>query len=137
MTQRSQTPFCICCWTKRSHQSWLLLVFEVIGVALFAAGFLLTRVELSDVSACPLPHAQGPLNNGSASAYCQKPAFAKAVFIVIDGLRFDSVQLCRAQQCRPGELKALSEFVKVRAKCEGSADMAIKVGREHRRTQLS
>jgi phosphatidylinositol glycan class O len=73
-----------------------------VGLALFARGFLLTRVELPQRSACAdYPHADG-------GAGCWAPApFSKAVLLVVDGLRWDVAAPGGAPRAQAGRTLAL------------------------------
>ena len=79
------------------YQLLVLLGLHTAAIALFARGFLLTRVELQRFSACSdlgnstlaalAPPTNGP---GSSSAGCWgRQHFDKAVIIIIDALRYD------------------------------------------------
>ena len=79
-----------------------LAAAKVAGLCAFASGFLLTRVELRDASACDdFPHAAAD----DADAASPAPGFPgcwsrapvnKAVVLVIDGARFDFAGPARA-----------------------------------------
>jgi predicted AlkP superfamily pyrophosphatase or phosphodiesterase len=57
----------------------LLPALHVLVAIVFLKGFLLTRVELPDASSCP---------DGSCNS---KPAYSKAVVLIVDALRYDVV----------------------------------------------
>jgi phosphatidylinositol glycan class O len=57
----------------------LLTALHVLVALVFLKGFLLTRVELPDVSSC---------TEGSCTS---KPAYSKAVVLIVDALRYDFV----------------------------------------------
>lgn len=59
----------------------LLTLLHVLAALIFSRGFLLTRVELPDVSSCP----------GPACATQQAPLYDRAVILIVDALRFDFV----------------------------------------------
>ena len=62
---------------------WLSAI-HIIGIYLFTRGFLLTRLSLTDYSSCP-----GPLSSNKNCTL--PPTHKRAVFLIIDALRFDFV----------------------------------------------
>eukprot|EP01029_Cantina_marsupialis_P003054 TRINITY_DN1288_c0_g3_i1.p1 TRINITY_DN1288_c0_g3~~TRINITY_DN1288_c0_g3_i1.p1 ORF type:complete len:1037 (+),score=302.64 TRINITY_DN1288_c0_g3_i1:24-3134(+) len=82
-----------------------LIALHIIGVSLFAGGYFLTRFEVSENATC------------SVQGNCKKPAFSKAIVLVIDALRDDftfaqNVEEERAPQF-VNHLPALDEMLKV------------------------
>lgn len=62
--------------------SWKLLVLTILQAAValvFLKGFLLTRVELPDVSHC----------QGAGCSSQQPTAYSKAVVLIVDAVRYD------------------------------------------------
>ncbi|XP_032069468.1 GPI ethanolamine phosphate transferase 3 [Thamnophis elegans] len=69
--------------------AWAALL-PCAALALFAGGFLLMRLELSQRSACHLPPGGPPATAASASPPCWLPGrFPRAALVLIDALRFD------------------------------------------------
>lgn len=72
-------------------QLWLrlciLAALHVLVAVVFLKGFLLTRVELPDISSC------------TAVSCSSRPAYSKAVVLIVDALRYDFV-------CDDGSSKA-------------------------------
>jgi len=87
-----------------------LAALHVLAALIFSRGFLLTRVELPDVSACPGPGclADRQLDSGTAGrggaagttvqtspktapAAAAAAPYSKAVLLIVDALRFDFV----------------------------------------------
>ncbi|KAF2734009.1 hypothetical protein EJ04DRAFT_494192 [Polyplosphaeria fusca] len=69
-----------------------LLILHVLGIYLFATGFLLTRLVLDETSECALPpiDISDVYSPGSAETGCWHPkSFEKAVVILVDALRYD------------------------------------------------
>ena len=66
------------------QSTWILLylsLLHLVGIYLFTRGFLLSRLSLSNFSEC---------SSTSASPLCTlSPTHKRAVFLVIDSLRFD------------------------------------------------
>ena len=98
--------------------TWQLLsvtfLLHLVGIALFASGFLLTKARLPNISKCvgggdqSLDNASGQLT----SPACSLPAFRKLVVIVIDGLRSDFLlPACRSPPCRD-HMPVLSELAR-------------------------
>uniref|UniRef100_A0A8C5RVV7 GPI ethanolamine phosphate transferase 3, catalytic subunit n=1 Tax=Laticauda laticaudata TaxID=8630 RepID=A0A8C5RVV7_LATLA len=85
--------------------AWAALL-PCAALALFAAGFLLMRLELGQRSACHLPPGRAPTSPGGApsSSSCWLPAaarFPRAALVLIDALRFDFAAWPRPDR-RPG-----------------------------------
>ncbi|XP_054842576.1 GPI ethanolamine phosphate transferase 3 [Eublepharis macularius] len=83
-------------WPVLAFVAWAALLFWA-ALGLFARGFLLTRLELPQRSACrpgpppwPGPGPAPPPAAASAPGGCWLPRrFARAVLVLIDALRFD------------------------------------------------
>lgn len=76
---KAQDPFSL---------SLFLATVHVLGIALFARGLLLTRVELGDVSPCADPVGMGMSSGGSDGCW-SRSRFRKVVIIIVDALRLD------------------------------------------------
>jgi len=96
------------------HVSLLLIIYAV-GMLLFARGFLLTRVALSETSTY---NQTGMSTTPSSRSYLGEPRFRRAVLIVIDALRFDFVAdvndtgVCDGDGCTKRHLKILAEIAR-------------------------
>lgn len=67
-------------------------LLHVLGAALFASGFLLTRTELVDSSTCtdvPVDSSSTCATAATCETACWSPSLTKAVVLLIDGLRWD------------------------------------------------
>ncbi|XP_077434005.1 GPI ethanolamine phosphate transferase 2, catalytic subunit [Vanacampus margaritifer] len=68
----------------------LILIFEVVGVALFLRGFLSESVKSSQSSKSTLDLPPEPLSEGSHnSSHIPQPLFNRVVIMLIDGMRQD------------------------------------------------
>ncbi|ORX95060.1 hypothetical protein K493DRAFT_315198 [Basidiobolus meristosporus CBS 931.73] len=68
---------------------WILLT-HIGGIYLFTRGFLLSRKILENKSECEVSPLTGPSSDMANPEVCwHKPAFKKAVVILVDALRFD------------------------------------------------
>ena len=80
-------------------QLLLFLALHIAAIALFAAGFLLTKIELPNVSSCTDQSSTPPLDSppqqhlgGPAfPAACPTPLVQRTVWLIIDALRWDFV----------------------------------------------
>lgn len=80
-------------------QLLLLLALHIAAIALFAAGFLLTKIELPNVSSCTAQSSTSPMNSPSQQhlkgpafpAACPTPLVQRTVWLIIDALRWDFV----------------------------------------------
>ncbi|XP_007945115.1 GPI ethanolamine phosphate transferase 3 [Orycteropus afer afer] len=91
--------------------SWVCFLFYA-GIALFASGFLLTRLELTNHSSCQDPPGPGPLPRGARGepgACWMASRFSRLVLVLIDALRFDFAQPQGAH--KPGEHPASLPFL--------------------------
>ncbi|EED19316.1 phosphoethanolamine N-methyltransferase, putative [Talaromyces stipitatus ATCC 10500] len=80
---------------KRKHLSvvgvllWIFFV-HVVGIYYFAKGFLLTRLVLDNKSSCDVVPLDVVTSSGNSQEGCWHPkTFDKAVFLIIDALRYD------------------------------------------------
>ncbi len=97
------------------HQSAFFLLHS-IALSIFAAGFLLTRVELQEASTCTdlrdskaaLLSSAGWSANASTGCWAQQQ-FDKAVLVVIDALRFD---VAVPPDGSPGEIPVLQQLAR-------------------------
>jgi hypothetical protein len=67
-------------------------LLHILGAALFASGFLLTRTELVDSSTCkdvPIDSSSTCATAATCETACWSPSLTKAVVLLIDGLRWD------------------------------------------------
>ena len=80
-------------------QLLLLLALHIAAIALFAAGFLLTKIELTNVSSCTAQSSTSPLDSPPQQhlerpafpAACPTPLVQRTVWLIIDALRWDFV----------------------------------------------
>ncbi len=97
------------------HQSAFFLLHG-IALGIFAAGFLLTRVELQEASTCTdlrnskaaLLSSAGWSANASTGCWAQQH-FDKAVLVVIDALRFD---VAVPPDGSPGDIPVLQQLAR-------------------------
>ncbi|KAJ3196825.1 mannose-ethanolamine phosphotransferase gpi13 [Irineochytrium annulatum] len=71
--------------------SLLILVITALhaaGIYLFTSGFLLSRLELDNVSNCTIPSVAGGVEDLRGGCW-HAPRFKRVVFVVVDALRFD------------------------------------------------
>jgi hypothetical protein len=66
-----------------------LLLVSVSGLLLFIRGFLLTRVEIAEVSQCAPVGSSSPAAHGAVDGCWVPRRFDTAVFVIIDAMRFD------------------------------------------------
>jgi phosphatidylinositol glycan class O len=89
-----QTPY-LAFFLRTCADSFFLSFLHAVGIYFFTKGFLLTRLVLEDKSSCDvLPFddrsSTKGLNVGNSEKGCWHPkTFDKAVFIIIDALRYD------------------------------------------------
>ncbi|XP_060092254.1 GPI ethanolamine phosphate transferase 3 [Heteronotia binoei] len=96
-------------WPVLGFVAWAaLLVAAALG--LFARGFLLTRVELPERSACRSPPGPGPPLPSPAQGCWLPRRFARAVLLLVDALRFD---FARHRHDAPGPLPAFANRLPV------------------------
>ena len=80
-------------------QLLLFLALHIAAIALFAAGFLLTKIELPNVSSCTAQSSTSPpdsppqqhLGGPASPAACPTPLVQRTVWLIIDALRWDFV----------------------------------------------
>ncbi|GMH39920.1 hypothetical protein BSKO_07824 [Bryopsis sp. KO-2023] len=92
---------------------------HVTSIGIFAKGFLLTRVELPDVSPCALPDGFDS-NSGSPGCW-SRPRFEKVVVVIVDALRFDFL----VSDGSPGDMMHVGRFPKLLALHEAAGDASV------------
>ena len=93
-----------------------LLTLQLAGVGIFFGGFLLTRLELTELAKCsPLRGGDSNKSQAETNGSCGLAVFDKLVVLVIDGLRYDLVDPPRngAISRRQGNLRSLSSIQSV------------------------
>lgn len=60
----------------------------IFGILIFTKGFLLNRLDVEQNNTCIVQHG-GDLSNINTPNACMPPRYKKAVFVVIDALRYD------------------------------------------------
>ncbi|KAI8823600.1 uncharacterized protein EV422DRAFT_493802 [Fimicolochytrium jonesii] len=73
-------------WAPLAIITFAVTILQIIGLYLFSSGFLLTRLELSTRSECIRPDSV----TAEVGSWCNHPPrYKRAVFMVLDALRYD------------------------------------------------